>query len=510
MRGAPSGDSKMSDGPASALIHEAEAVLCRPWPRYVLTAAAWDAMRAALAEEPGLVFQGSWADTEQVHALFLAPEPLVASVFVERGLYGALSPWRPGAALFERMIADLWGHRAADALDHRPWLDHGRWPVLHPMSARPVPNAAQPEPWEPLPAEGAHQIPVGPIHGGITEPGHFRITADGEQVVRLEARLGYAHKGTLLLMRGKTPRAASRFAARLSGDSTVAHAVAFARAVEAALGVAAPPRAAALRGVAAELERIANHLGDLGAICGSVAYAVLQGALQRLREAVLRAAHQAFGHRLMMDLVVPGGVAGDLAPDGAAAILAAVEQVAAELPGVSRACTKSASLADRVTGTGVTPPEAVARFAPGGVVGRAAGRSFDARRALPYPPYEALAFGVPVLHEGDVDARVRVRMAEIGESLGLLRALLAALPDGPLLATLPASGSGEGLGWAEGFRGDVWHWVRLDGGVIAAAFARDPSWLHWPMLEAAATGDLVADIPLIGASVNGSCSGVDL
>lgn len=499
-------------GPASAVIRVGEAAACRPWPRFVLTGAAWDAMRAALAEEPGLVFQGLWADTAQAHALFLAPEPLVASVPVEKGLYGALSPWRPGAALFERMVTDLWGHRAADALDPRPWLDHGHWPVLRPMSARPVPNAAQPEPWEPLPAAGAglHQIPIGPIRGEVCEPGQFRITAEGEQTVRLEARLGYAHKGILLLMRGMLPRAAARLAARLSGDSTVAHSVAFARAVEAAAEAEAPPRAACLRGIAAELERVANHLGDLATVCEAAGYPVLAGPLLALREAVLRASHAAFAHRLMTDLVVPGGVAGDLGPDGAAAIRAAVDRVAAELPRIARTYATSASLADRVTGTGTVPVDAVARFAPGGVVGRAAGRDFDARRALPYPPYGELAFSVPVLHAGDVDARACVRLAEIGESVALLRTLLDALPRGALLAGLAPSRSGEGLGCAEGPRGTVWHWVRLDGGTIGAAFARDPSWLHWPALEAAAPGNPVADFPLIEASVGGSISGVDL
>ncbi len=498
-------------GAASALIREGEAAQCRPWPRYVLTLPVWDAMRGALAEETGLVFQGLWADTAQVHALFLAPEPLIASVPVERGLYGALSPWRPGAALFERMVTDLWGHRAADALDPRPWLDHGRWPLLRPMSARPVPNAAQPEPWEPLPADGAGlvQIPVGPIQGTVAEPAQFRIAAAGEQVVRLEARLGYAHKGALLLMRGKSPRVAAQVAARLSGDSTVAHSVAFARAVEAALRVEAPPRAASLRGITAELERVANHLGTLRAILGAAGSAALASSLSALRESVLRASGGVFGHRLMMDFVVPGGVVGDVAAEGVAALLAAVELVAAGMAGVARAYDRSISIADRVSGTGVAPAEAVVRFAPGGVVGRAAGRPFDARRALPYPPYGDVAFDVPVRGDGDVDARVRVRLAEIGESLGLLRALLAALPDGPSLAALP-SGSGEGVGWAEGARGDVWHWVRLDGGTVAAVFPRDPSWLHWPVLEAATAGALLEDVPLIRESVGGCCSGADL
>ena len=497
-------------GAVTALIRAGETVPCQPWPRFVLTVARWNAMRAALADEPSLIFQGLWADTAQVHALFLAPEPILASVPVEKNLYGALSPWRPGATLFERSVTDLWGYRAADALDPRPWLDHGRWPLLRPMAARPVPNGGQPEPWEPLPAVGAglHQIPVGPIHGEISEPGAFRITAEGEQVVRLEARLGYAHKGTLLLMRGKPPRAAAPFAARLAADSTVAHALAFARAVEAASGTEAPPRAAAIRGIAAELERVATHLGDLSAICRTVAADRLAGRMCTLREAELRASHAAFGHRLMMDLVVPGGVAGDLTPEAADAILATVKQLSAELPGIERAV--SGSLAGSVSGIGTVPHETTTRFMPGGPVGRAAGRTFDARRALPYPPYDALAFAVPSRQEADADARVRVRLAEIEASLGLVRDLLGAMPEGPLLVSLPASRSGEGLGWAEAPRGDVWHWVRLDGGAIGAAFARDPSWLHWPVLEAAAPGNAVADLPLIEASVHGSVSGVDL
>ncbi len=343
----------------------------------------------------------------------------------------------------------------------------------------------------------------------ITEPAHFRINAEGEQVARLEARLGYAHKGALLLMRGKSPRVAARVAARMAGDSTVAHSVAFARAIEAALGAEAPPRAASLRGIMAELERVASHLGTLGAILGAVGSAALAGILSVLRESVLRASGAVFEHRLMMDLVVPGGVAGDLSAEGGAALLAAVEQVAATMPGSTHAYDRSASLAGRVGGTGIVPAEAVAAFAPGGIVGRAAGWPFDARRALPYPPYGDLAFDVPVRDGGDVDARVRVRLAEIGESLALLRALLGALPDGPLLATLP-SGSGEGVGWAEGSRGDVWYWVRLDGGTVAAVFARDPSWLHWPVLEAATAGALVEDMSLIRESVGSSCSGVDL
>jgi len=494
---------------AAALIRAGRAETCHPWFRRTLTQAAWRQLADALAADK-LPLLGLWADTVQVHALFLdGKEPLLASVDVDAGVYPALSPVRPAAAWFERAIHDLFGHAPEGGTDLRPWLDHGRWPQERPMSPRPVPGPATPEPPEFLPVTGddLHQIGVGPVHAGIIEPGHFRFTASGETVVRLETRLGYAHKGTQLLVRGKSPRAAARFVARLSGDSTVAHAIAFARAAEAALGKDAPPRAAALRVVMGEIERLANHFGDIGAICGDAAFAMLQGRFGLHRECLLRATHVAFGHRLMMDAVVPGGVVADLAPGGAETLFAVLDAAEAELPELIRIYEDSPTLADRMMGTGIVPPALAGRLAAGGVVGRASGRDFDARRLL--PDYAEFGLTVPVLRAGDVDARIRVRFAEIVESLRVLRAMLPSLPDGLLSVALPQV-SGEGVGVAEGFRGDVWHWLRLDGGMIAAAFARDPSWLHWPLLESAIEGNIVADFPLINKSFNGSYSGVDL
>lgn len=505
----------MSD--AAALLRAAPAAPCRPWPRAQLLREEWQALVAALAAPDAPELVALWADTAHVHVLLREGEAefLLASVGVENGAYPALSPVRPAAAWFERMIADLWGHTAEGGLDARPWLDHGRWPAAAPLSARPDPagpqrvDAAEPPVFLPAEGEGLHQIGVGPVHAGIIEPGHFRFTVQGEIIVRLEVRLGYTHKGTLGLMRGKSPRAAARFAARLSGDSTVAHSIAFARAAEAASMVSVPPRAEALRAVMAELERLANHLGDCGGIAGDVGFAFLSARFGLHREALLRAAASAFGHRLMMDAVVPGGVAADIAPRGEEAILHALAAFEAEFPDLVRVHDSYASLLDRLVGTGRVAPHLAAAFAPGGVVGRAAGRGFDLRRSPGYPPYDQLNFEVPVLAEGDVDARFRVRLAEIGQCLSLLRALLAGLPEGEIAVALPAV-SAEGLGWAEGFRGDIWHWLRLEGGQISACFLRDPSWLAWPMLEAAVEGNVVADFPVINKSFNASYSGVDL
>jgi Ni,Fe-hydrogenase III large subunit len=507
------------NGPASALLAAAPAQPAHPWPRRSLNIEGWQALLAALPAEPEIAFVGMWIDGPLLHALFVdraAGAVLPVSCQVPNGAYPALSPVRPAAIWFERMIRDLWGREAAGGVDARPWLDHGRWGLVAPMTVRPVPTAMRYDQPEFLPAgaeEGGagelHQVPVGPVHAGTIEPGHFRFHAQGEAVARLEIRLGYTHKGTLALMRGKSPRAAARFAARLSGDSTVAHSIAFARAAEAALGTPAPPRADALRALMGELERIANHLGDVGAICNDAAFAFPLARCGLLREGVLRAAAAAFGHRLMMDCVVPGGVAVDIAEAGPGAILRALAAVEAELPSLRRVYEEYASLTDRVVGTGRVPPALAARFAAGGYVGRASGQAVDARRFPGYPPYDRLDPEVPVLESGDVDGRVRIRLAEIVESIRLVRALLAALPEGPPAVPLPL-GSGEGLGVAEAFRGDVWHWLRIEGGMIAAAFARDPSWMHWPLLQAAMAGNIIADFPLCNKSFNASYSGVDL
>jgi Ni,Fe-hydrogenase III large subunit len=501
---------------ASSLIRAGAPQGALPFERHLLTAEAWSRLPAALAAEPGLALLALWAEPGLVHAAFLdeaTGTPLLASAPAEGGRYAALSPARPGAIRFERMIRDLWGLVAEDAVDLRPWLDHGRWPVAGPMSDQPaaLPGAEPPQPeFLPVEGDGIHQIPVGPIHAGIIEPGHFRFHVQGEVVVRLEARLGYKHKGTLALMRGKSPRAAAVFAARLSGDSTVAHGWAFAAAAEAALGATIPPRAIALRGVMAELERIHNHLNDWGFVCNDAAFAFPHARCGYLREGLLRACAAAFGHRLMMDCVLPGGVAPDIAPGGNAVILAALAAVEAEAPTLLRIYDSHASLQDRVVGTGFLDPDLAAGFAAGGFVGRGSGRAFDARLRPGYAPYDWLLPAMAVEPGGDVDARVRVRVAELMTSIDLVRRLLADLPTGETLVPLPSL-PGEGCALVEGFRGECLAWVRLDeGGLIRGITLRDPSWLQWPLLEAAIEGNIVADFPLCNKSFNCSYSGVDL
>ncbi len=436
-----------------------------------------------------------------------------AEVACDRGAFPSLAALHAPAGRLERAACDLYGFLALGAPDGRRWLDHGRWPMRHPLGDRASRDGA-PDAYAFLEATGpgVHQIPVGPVHAGIIEPGHFRFHAGGEAVVRLEQRLGYTHKGVDTLMRGASLERAAILAGRVSGDSTVAYAIAFARAVEAALGAEAPARAHALRGVMAELERLANHFGDIGAICNDAAFALMLAHCGILRERTLRAAKTAFGHRLMMDAVVPGGVAADLAPEGVGAIRTLVVEARATFPKLVRLYDNTASLQDRTVGTGILKADLARRFGAGGVIGRASSRDFDARRDHSYPPYDALPFKVPTRKAGDVNARIWVRIAEVSESLDLIEAMLARLVSGPIRIRLPASGAPcEGFALVEAFRGDVFAHVRLGGdGAVARCHLRDASWFHWPLLEAAIEKNIVADFPLCNKSFNGSYSGCDL
>ncbi len=262
----------------------------RGWPRSAVDPASWRAIGEALREGK-LDLLGLWGDVGAVQCVLYEPatrQIMGASLDARAGRVPSLAPFHAPASRLERAAADLFGIEFVGLPDPRPWLDHGRWPVQHPLAESPRPGAALP-PYRFLEAEGPslHQIPVGPVHAGIIEPGHFRFTASGETVVRLEERLGYTHKGIEKLLAGKSIEEAARLAARVSGDSTVAYSLVFARAVEAALEFDPPPRAVWLRAVMAELERIANHLGDVGAICNDAAFSMMHAECGILREQTL-------------------------------------------------------------------------------------------------------------------------------------------------------------------------------------------------------------------------------
>jgi Ni,Fe-hydrogenase III large subunit len=416
--------------------------------------------------------------------------------------FPSIGKYCPAAILMERAIFDLQGLVADGLPDPRPWLDHGVWPQS---------RTTGPYIFKPVTGDGVHQIPVGPVHAGTIEPGHFRISVNGETIVRLEARLGYTHKGTLKLMRGARIDHAAKLAGRISGDSTVAYSFAFARAIEQALGLDVPPRANALRGVMAELERLANHFSDFGAICNDGGFPLLNAHGAMLREQILRLSLLGFGHRLMMDRIIPGGVCVDITSEAARRIVRETLVLRDRFERLVEVYDKTASLQDRVVAAGRLYPVIAQRLGCGGYVGRASAQNFDARRDMPYAPYAAMSFKVPFNDVGDADARIRIRIEEARESIALIGLLLRDLPDGPIGLPPPESfPSCAGSSIVEGFRGDIFAYVRASEGRVEDVYLRDPSWFFWPALEVAVEGNIVADFPLCNKSFNSSYSGCDL
>jgi Ni,Fe-hydrogenase III large subunit len=224
---------------------------------------------------------------------------------------------------------------------------------------------------------------------------------------------------------------------------------------------------------------------------------------------VLRAAQTCFGHRLMMDRVVPGGVTIDLRSDGVATLRDLLRQIRDRFPPLIELYDNTASLQDRTAETGILDRAIARRFGAAGFVGRASGRDFDARKTPGYPPYSELDFAVPVLTAGDVNARVWIRIREVEQSLALIEQMLERLPQGSIAIEAAGGSSGEGLALVESFRGDVLVSLRVETGRIARCHLRDPSWFQWPLLEVAIEGNIVADFPLCNKSFNCSYSGHD-
>jgi len=465
------------------------------WTPSLVHRQAWEQAAARLQSGEGSLLS-LWGEPGLAHlALIESNKISLLHLDCAAGAFPSVGRLHPPAIRLERAMQDLAGLRAEGAPDPRPWLRH-----------------AGPYPFLPAEGESLHQILVGPVHAGIIEPGHFRFTANGETVVRLEARLGYAHKGVDALMAGASLERAASLAGRVSGDSTVAYAIAFAQAVENALGAPVPARALWLRALAAELERLANHLGDIGAVCNDASFSIMHASCGLLREHVLRAANACFGHRLMMDAVVPGGLRSDLAPEGARELKALLAFIRRRFPELVDLYDNTASLKDRTVGTGILSHALAQQFAAGGFVGRASGRHFDARRTPGYAPYGMLQFEVPSVQAGDVNARVWIRIREVEQSLALVEQILAGLPSGASHSALPtARSTSEGVALVEGFRGDIFAWVRIGSdGRVERCHLRDPSWFQWPLLEAAIEGNIVADFPLCNKSFNCSYSGHDL
>jgi len=500
-------------------------------PAYLLQIDDADWGRAGeLAAAQGYRWAGVWGDhigdEIQLHACLENTGDyliLQTHVAVDSPMISSHTPYYPAADRPERHIQDLLGIVFLDHFDHRPWIRHkaweeGRYPLRHdfPLLGEPA-DMTPPDgsyPFHLILGAGVYEIPVGPVHAGIIEPGHFRFNSVGEQVLSLEQHMGYTHKGIEKLAVGKNPHDLVRLAARVSGDSTVAHAWAACQALERASGCSVPARGLAIRALLCERERVANHLGDIGAICNDVGFAFAHYQCSRLREQWQRRSAELFGHRFMMDVVVPGGVECDLNTQAVSLLQADHAALLKESMNLFDILNDQPTLADRLQTTGTLSTEIARSLGCLGYLGKASGLDFDVRRANPYSPYDRIPVATQCEQkgEGDVAARVQVRMCEIGESVAWMDAQLKDLPEGEVKSVFPRiAKASQGIGFVEGWRGEIICYVRIDDkGRVARFFPRDPSWHSWPAMPYIMQDTIVPDFPVCNKSMNGSYSGQDL
>ncbi len=422
------------------------------------------------------------------------------------------------ASRFEREVHDLFGLLPTGHPDLRRLPLHQFWPAAyHPLlKDAPSPPAftddGTPFPFRRVEGEGIHEITVGPVHAGIIEPGHFRFSVEGETIVNLESRLYFVHKGierlfeTLPLIRGV------ELAERISGDSSVAHALAFCQALESLTALQIPPRAAYLRVALLELERLYNHIADVGAICTDTGFAVANAHAMRIREDLLRLNARLAGHRLLRGTLIAGGVRCDFTAEQIADARETVRRAVSDFDDVVEIALNNGLVLDRLHGTGHLSNQTARELQIVGPAARASGIDRDARRDHPFAAYGDLPPHVPVYSEGDVWARLMVRVEEAREAAHLIMCALGEIPEGKVSAPLPSLPAGaSGFGLVEGWRGPIWHWlVAGEQNRLARAKIKDPSFANWPALHYAILKNIVPDFPLVNKSFNLSYAGNDL
>ena len=421
------------------------------------------------------------------------------------------------ASRYEREIRDMFGIEPAGHPDPRPLVRHAFWPAdYYPLRK----DAVSPEyfeddgsqfPFKQVEGEGVYEIPVGPVHAGIIEPGHFRFSVVGETVINLKIRLYFTHKGTEKLFEGRSPAEGVKLAERISGDTTIGHALAYCQALERLAGTPIPDRARYLRVVLLEMERLYNHMADFGAIANDTGFAAAHAHCYRLREQLLRLNKQLTGNRLLRNGVTPGGVSDTVTiPPHLAAEL---DRLLADFNEIVAISLQNTMLTDRLIGSGRLTAATVQDHGAQGYIARASGLNLDARRDHPFAAYDALQFNVPVFDSGDVYARTMVRVQEARESVNLIKQALEALPEnGPLATPLGQLPPFEPVfSVVEGWRGAIIHWLMADeSGRLYRVKVKDPSFVNWPALSFALLNNIVPDFPLCNKSFNQSYSGNDL
>jgi len=453
-------------------------------------------------------------DGNRMVAVVLIPRH--GTVVVEAGLegegYQSLTPEVPAANWYEREMLEMNGIVPLDHPDPRPLRLH-EWPRgLRPLDPgfpidAEVPLTGEPYRYRRVEGDGVLEVPVGPVHAGVIEPGHFRFSTAGEPILNLEVRLGYVHRGVEKALEGCPLGRALRLVERISGDNGVAHSLAFCQVVE--MGAPVPERAQLLRTVFTELERIHCHLGDIAGIATDVAFAVPAAEASVLRERMLRLNERLTGHRLLWGTMAVGGVAKDLDAEACAFLERALVELGLAFEPLVDSLKGSPSFLDRMETTGVLPLRTAKELRATGPVARASGWDRDTRRDFPYAAYPRLGFLVPVRREGDVLARLMVRIEEVRESISMVKQCLDHLGEGELRIEVPAP-EGFGLGLVEAPRGELMHCAHFRSGAIERYKVRDPSFCNWPTMERAVLGNIVPDFPVINKSYGLSYSGNDL
>jgi Ni,Fe-hydrogenase III large subunit/Ni,Fe-hydrogenase III component G len=438
---------------------------------------------------------------------------LLASLDPARPVLPSISVEVPAANWHEREAQDLFGIAFVGHPDPRPLVLHDGWPKgLYPLRKgfdpcqRPAVERAEEFPHLIVEGEGVFEVPVGPIHAGVIEPGHFRFSSVGETVLNLDARLFYTHRGLEKRIEGLSALDAFYVAERICGVCSVSHGLGFCEAVEQIAGVEVPRRARAIRTIALELERLYNHVGDAGNICAGASYHYGASAGSRAKEALQRVNEQLTGNRFLRELLMPGGVRLDLDAELARVIENAISVASEALDDLMVRIEQNASVVDRLEDTGVLARQAAIDLGATGVAARASGVDRDARRDHPHGAYAdkgGPSVSVATVLEGDVHARLSLRATEARESIRLVRALLSGLPSGPLLADVPEVLPPWGIGQCaiESPRGAAVHWLRTDAaGRVDRYHLRSASYANWPAVPLAAQTAIIPDFPLVNKS----------
>jgi Ni,Fe-hydrogenase III large subunit/Ni,Fe-hydrogenase III component G len=438
---------------------------------------------------------------------------LLISVDAARPEVPSLTTAIPAANWHEREMQDLFGIVPIGHPDPRPLVVHDGWPQgVFPL--RKAFDGTQRVPVEPADefphlvaeGEGVFEIPVGPIHAGIIEPGHFRFTSVGETVLHLDARLFYTHRGLEKRMEGLSPLDAFYVAERICGVCSVAHGLGYCEALEQIAGVDAPPRARLIRSIALELERLYNHVGDVGNVCAGAAFHYGTATGARLKERLQQMNERIAGNRFLRGLVVPGGARLDLSQELLGVLAATLKNTLAGFDSLMGRIEANPSVVDRLDDTGVLRHQAAVDLAVTGVAARASGVDRDARRDHPHGAFagpEPPELHVVTVSEGDAMARVKVRALEARESMRLIDEFVRRLEPGPLRVAIaePLPGGRIGISAIESARGEAVHWLRTDAlGRVERYHLRSPSYHNWPAVALAAETAIVPDFPLVNKS----------